>query len=409
MMNVAYIDCFSGISGNMVLGALLDAGLTLEDLRRGLARLDVSGYTLRAEPVLKRGLRGTHVTVEVEQHGPERHLHHIEEIITGSSLPGRIQERSIAVFRRLAEAEAKVHNAPVDHVHFHEVGALDAIVDIVGAVVGFDMLGVERIYASPIRIGRGTVRCAHGEIPVPAPATAELLKGVPTYGRDIDAELVTPTGAAILTTLAEGYGAAPPMTVEQIGYGAGTRELPHPNLLRISLGHPIDEMAGLEYETDRVTVVETNIDDMNPEFYQHVFERLFEAGALDVYLTPITMKQSRPAVQVSVLVPDGRLHAVVDVLVTETTTIGVRFTKVERWKLARCREQVETPYGRVGVKIARRDGTVLNVAPEARDCRRLADEHGVPMKAVYAEAEDAARKRFLDTADEGANPELGRE
>jgi len=408
-MSVAYLDCFSGISGNMVLGALLDAGLDLGHLREGLAQLNVSGYEVRAESVLKRGLRGTHVNVEVEHHGPERHLHHIEEIITGSSLPRRVQQRSLAIFQRLAEAEAKVHDAPVDHVHFHEVGALDAIVDIVGAVIGFDLLGVERVYASPVRLGRGTVRCAHGVIPVPAPATAELLKGVPTYGRDVDAELVTPTGAAILTTLAEGYGSAPPMTVEQIGYGAGTRDLAHPNLLRISVGQASDEMAGLDYERDLATVVETNIDDMNPEFYEHVVERLFDVGALDVFMTPITMKQSRPAVQLSVLVPDDRLPAVVDVLMTETTTIGVRFGTMKRWKLARRQETVTTAYGRVGVKVAHRGNSVLNVAPEARDCRRLADQHGVPMKTVYAEAESAARKRFWGKAEEAANPEPVRE
>jgi hypothetical protein len=230
---------------------------------------------------------------------------------------------------------------------------------------------------------------------------------VPTYGRDVDAELVTPTGAAILTTLADGYGSAPPMTVGKIGYGAGTRELPHPNLLRISLGQSIDETAGLDYEMDRVTVVETNIDDMNPEFYEHVVEKLFDAGALDVFMTPITMKQNRPAVQVSVLVPDGRLPAVVGILVTETTTIGVRFDSVERWKLPRRQDRVETPYGRVGVKIACRGGRVLNVAPEAQDCGRLANEHGVPMKAVYDTALDVARRQLGEAADMATDPGSG--
>jgi len=402
-MNVAYFDCFSGISGNMVLGALLDAGLSQPDLQDGLGQLGVTGYTLRAEPVAKRGLRGTHVTVEIDHHGPERHLHHIEEIITGSSLSASIQERSLAIFRRLAEAEAKVHGAPVDHVHFHEVGALDAIVDVVGAVIGFDLLEVERVYASPVRLGRGTVQCAHGVIPVPAPATAELLRGVPTYGRDVDAELVTPTGAAILTTLAEGYGSAPPMKVDRIGYGAGTRDLPHPNLLRVSLGQAFQEKTSSDYERDRVTVVETNIDDMNPEFYEHVMERLFEAGALDVFMTPITMKHSRPAVQLSVLVPDGRLPAVVDALVTETTTIGVRFNTRERWKLVRRHSQVDTMYGPVGVKVAYRGDVVLNAAPEAQDCRRLASEHGVAMKDIYTEAQVAARDQLKGGSQQDPN------
>jgi hypothetical protein len=392
-MSVAYLDCFSGISGNMVLGALLDAGLELDDLREGLAHLGLSGYVIRADAVKRRGLSGTHVTVEIEDHGPERHLHDIEAIISGTDLPERIQRRSLAVFRCLAEAEAKVHGMPVDHVHFHEVGAVDAIVDVVGTVVGFDLLGVEHTYASSVRVGRGTVTCAHGVMPVPAPATAELLKGVPTYGRDVDAELVTPTGAAILTTFVRDFGAAPPMVVTRIGYGAGTRELPHPNLLRLSIGENGLDAAG--YEQDRVTVIETNIDDMNPEFYEHITDCLFDAGAVDVFLTPIHMKHSRPGVQLSVLVAEDRVSEVVDVLFNETTTIGVRFGTARRWKLGREQILVRTPYGAVSVKVASSGETVMNVAPELRDCRRLARERGVPLKEVYKAAQEAARARAL--------------
>ncbi len=392
-MSVAYLDCFSGVSGNMVLGALLDAGLELDDLRHGLARLDVSGYVIQADVVKRRGLRGMHVTVEIEDQGRERHLHDIEAIVAGSDLPKRTQRRSLAVFRRLAEAEAKVHGMPVDHVHFHEVGAVDAIVDVVGAVVGFDLLGIEHTYASPVHVGRGTVTCAHGVMPVPAPATAELLKGVPTYGRDVDAELVTPTGAAILTTFVRDFGAAPPMAVTRIGYGAGTGELPHPNLLRLSIGENGLDAAG--YEQDRVTVIETNIDDMNPEFYEHITDCLFDAGAVDVFLTPIHMKHSRPGVQLSVLVAEDRVSEVVDVLFNETTTIGVRFGTARRWKLRREQISVETSYGAVSVKVASRGEEVMNVAPEVRDCRRLADERGVPLKAVYQAAQEAARARAL--------------
>ena len=393
-MAIAYFDCFSGISGNMILGALLDAGLALEDLQSELGKLDISGYTVRAEGVDRHGLRGTHVEVEVAEHGPHRHLHDIEAIITVSDLPDAIQERSMAIFGRLARAEAKVHGEPIGHVHFHEVGALDAIVDVVGAVIGLDLMGIDRIYASPVHLGRGTVRCAHGVIPVPAPATAELLKGVPTYGRDVDAELVTPTGAAILTTLAEGWGAAPPMAVSRIGYGAGTRDLPHPNLLRISIGEAQDRDGDLAYERDRVTVVETNVDDMNPEFYEHVMERLFDAGAVDVFLTPITMKQSRPAVQLSVLVPDGRMPQILEILFSETTTIGVRWNHVDRWKLSRSQIEAETSYGPVPVKVARYGERVTNVAPEVQACRRLAQEHGTPLKLVYQEALDATHQRL---------------
>ena len=387
-MRVAYLDCFSGISGNMVLGALLDAGLELDELRDALARLSISGYELEAERVRRRGLTGTHVEVKVEGHGPERHLHDIEAIITNSQLRDDIQQRSLAIFRRLAEAEAKVHGAPIHHVHFHEVGAVDAIVDIVGAVVGLDLLGIERLYASPVHIGRGTTTCAHGVIPVPAPATAELLRGVPVYGRDVDAELTTPTGAALLTSLVESVGAAPSMSVSHIGYGAGTRDLPHANMLRISIGE--SQQGGDGYAQDQVVVLETNIDDMNPEFYDHVMGRLFDAGAVDVFLTPIAMKRSRPGTLLTALTTEDRMEEVVTALFEETTTIGVRFAPMQRWILRRERALAETAYGAVAVKVARRGETVMNVAPEVEDCRRLAREQGVPLKAVYQAAQEAA-------------------
>jgi uncharacterized protein (TIGR00299 family) protein len=380
----------------MMLGALLDAGLELDHLRAGLSRLPVSGYTVQAETVQRQGLRGTHVTVDVSERHVERHLHDIEAIIEASGLPEVVQGKSVAIFRRLARAEAKVHGAPIDHVHFHEVGAVDAIVDVVGSVIGLDLLGVEQLYASPVHIGRGTVECAHGLMPVPAPATAELLKGVPTYGRDVDAELVTPTGAAILTTLAQGFGPAPGMRVTDIGYGAGTRELPIPNLLRLSIGEATGtaearpaEPTG--YEEDVVTLVEANIDDMNPQWYEHGMARLFDAGALDVFLTPIQMKRNRPGVQLSILVSEAHLPAVLDVLFTETTTIGVRSCPMHRWKLRRERIVVETAYGPLSVKVAMRGEAVLNVAPEHRECQRVAEEQGVPLKEVHQAAIAAAR------------------
>ena len=387
-MKIAYFDCFSGISGNMILGALVDAGLEVERLKAELARLSLSGYTLGAQTVRRRYLRGTHVEVGVSEEGVERHLHEIEEIIAGSDLPDEVKVRGLAIFRRLAEAEAHVHGIPVERVHFHEVGAMDAIVDVVGAVVGLWLLGIEHVYASPVHVGRGTVTCAHGTLPVPAPATQELLRGVPIYGRDVDAELVTPTGAAILTTLAERFGAAPPMRVEQVGYGAGSRDLPLPNLLRVSIGETTEQVEG--YEEDVVTVIETNIDDMNPQLYEHVMERLFDSGALDVFLTPIQMKRNRPGVQLSVLVAEERVADVLDILFAETTTIGVRTCPMRRWKLGRERIVVETRYGPVGVKVARRSGTVMNVAPEYRECRRVAEEQGVPLKEMYQAALEAA-------------------
>jgi len=388
-MKIAYFDCFSGISGDMILGALVDAGLEMERLKAELARLPLSGYTLSAQTVRKRGLRGTHVEVEVSEKGVERHLHEIEEIIEGSDLPGEVKSRGLAIFQRLAEAEAHVHGIPVERVHFHEVGAMDAIVDVVGAVIGLWLLGIERVYASPVHVGRGTVECAHGTLPVPAPATQKLLRWVPIYGRDVDAELVTPTGAAILTTLVDGFGAAPPMQVEQVGYGAGSRDLPLPNLLRVSIGTTTRNVKG--YEEDVVTVIETNIDDMNPQLYEHVMEQLFGAGALDVFLTPIQMKRNRPGVQLSVLVAEEHVADVLDVLFAETTTIGARMCPMRRWKLKRESVVVETRYGPVGVKVARRGRAVVNVAPEYRECRRVAEKQSVPLKEVYQAALEAAR------------------
>ena len=373
----------------MVLGALVDAGLDVERLRAELSRLSVSGYTLNAETVRRHGLRGTHIKVEVSEQEVERHLHEIEEMIHGSDLPEAVKDRSVAIFRRLAKAEAQVHGISVDHVHFHEVGAVDAIVDVVGAAVGLWLLGIERITASPVHVGRGTVTCAHGTLPVPAPATQELLRGVPIYGRDVEAELVTPTGAAILTTLVEDFGSTPPMQVEQVGYGAGTRDLPLPNLLRVSIGETTEEAEG--YEEDVVTVIETNIDDMNPQLYEHVMDRLFDVGALDVFLTPIQMKGSRPGVQLTVLAAEEHVKDTLDVLFAETTTIGVRTCPMRRWKLGRERVVVETRYGPIGAKVARRGEAVMNVAPEYRECQRAAAEQGAPLKDVYQAALEAAR------------------
>lgn len=390
-MKIAYFDCFSGISGNMALGALLDAGLESDRLKAELTRLPLSGYTLTAQAARRGGLRGTYVEVQVSDHTHERHLHDIERIVEGSDLPQELKNRGLSIFQRLAEAEARVHGTSVEEVHFHEVGAVDAIVDVMGTVIGLWLLDVEKVYASPVHVGCGTVTCAHGTLPVPAPATMELLRGVPTYGRDVEAELVTPTGAAILTALAEGFGAAPPMTVGQIGYGAGSRELPHPNLLRVSIGNADEKATG--YEEDTVTVIETNIDDMNPQWYEHVMARLFEAGALDVFLMPIQMKQGRPGAQLSVLVAEETVSDVLPILFAETTTIGVRLHRARRYKLRREIITVETRYGPIDVKVARHGERVMNVAPEYRDCRRAAQEHGVPLKEVHRAAMTAAGDR----------------
>jgi len=384
-MRLAYFDCFSGISGNMVLGALLDAGLELDALKEALAGLRISGYEIKARKVKRRGIVGTLVDVRASKGEMERTLSDILEIIGESDLPEDVKERAGAVFTRLAEAEARVHGVSVEEVHFHEVGGLDAIVDVVGSVVGLRLLGVEEVYSSPLHLGRGFVECAHGLLPVPAPATLELVKGVPVYGWDIEVELVTPTGAAIITALAKSFGPLPSVRVERIGYGAGHRELPIPNLLRLVIAS-----APGEFEEDTVVLLETNIDDMNPEFYEHVMDRLFQRGALDVFLTPIQMKRTRPAVMLSVIVGKKEVDEALRVIFEETTTLGVRMQEVRRRKLARESIVVETRYGPIAVKVASLGSAVKNISPEYEECRRIAEQQGIPLKVVYEEAKRAA-------------------
>lgn len=330
-MRVAYLDCFSGISGNMVLGALLDAGLEQGRLEAELAKLNLNGYRLVVDRVQRNGLRGIHVEVTVEESPVARHLHHIQEIILGSALDSVVQQRSIAVFERLAQAEAKVHGEPVDHVHFHEVGAMDAIIDIVGSVAGFWLLGIEKVYSSRVHIGRGTVQCAHGELPVPAPATAELLLNVPTYGRDVDAELVTPTGAALLTTLASGYGEAPSMTARSIGYGAGSRILPLPNLLRLTVGESLDGEAGPRH--NKGDLVEAILEGMGSDEAARLVKVMLSADeVLEASAATIETGGNRPAQQLRVLVKEGGLPSVTALLFRETGAREVRSIPVHRWQ-----------------------------------------------------------------------------
>ncbi|MGB7536978.1 MAG: nickel pincer cofactor biosynthesis protein LarC [Anaerolineales bacterium] len=386
MTTIAYFDCFSGISGNMALGALLDCGIAPDTLRSELGKLNLGAYRLDVRETVKAGLRGLSVEVRMDEKQPHRHLQDIETIIQSAKFSERVREPSLRTFRALASAESKVHGEPVEKIHFHEVGAVDAIVDIVGTAICLELLGVEKVYSSPLHVGAGSIQSAHGLLPVPAPATAELLRGVPVYGRDVDAELVTPTGAALLAGMAAEFGGAPPMRIEHVGYGAGTRDLPWANLLRVTVGSAEGEPAG-----ERVLVVEANIDDMNPQWYEHVLERLFGAGALDVYLTPIQMKRGRPAVTLAMMVDEPKLDAALGVLFSETTTIGVRMHPVERRKLEREEMTVETAYGAVKVKIARWENRVMNAAPEYRDCLRLAEEKGVPLKEVWQAALAAGR------------------
>jgi pyridinium-3,5-bisthiocarboxylic acid mononucleotide nickel chelatase len=382
-MTLAYFDCFSGISGDMTLGALVEAGLPIEILRSELAKLDLTGYTLSSEKVRRSGISSTkvHVVLDAKKQ-PARHLSDIKKVINGSSLSPAVKQKSLNIFQRLAEVEAKVHGTTPDKVHFHEVGAVDALVDIVGSVIGLDHLGITEIICSPVNVGSGTVHTAHGKLPVPAPATAELLREIPLYSSSITFELTTPTGAALISTLASSFGPLPQMKVRSIAYGAGNKDIPgQPNVLRLLLGELLPA-----YDEDTSMVIETNIDDMNPQLYDHLIEKLLAQGAQDVYLTPIIMKKGRPGILLSILT--NRLHsdAMLGILFRETTSIGVRICEVGRKKLDREVREVETTYGKVRVKVSRRGGEVLTITPEYEDCKKLAEAKQVPLKQVMEEA-----------------------
>lgn len=387
-MKIAYLDCFSGVSGDMILGALIDAGLPLDDLRNELKKLGLDGYCITAERVVRKGISGTKFTVEVTVDQPERHLADIEELIGKSRLDDDVKDTGRAVFRRIGAAEAAIHDQPVDRVHFHEIGAVDSILDIMGALIGFKQLGVTEIHCSKVHLGTGTITCSHGTIPVPAPATAALLQGVPVYSRGIEAELTTPTGAGLITTVAASFGPIPDMTVETVGYGAGSRELPQSNMLRVIIGRA-DESCG-SYEEDTVVLVETNIDDMSPEIFSYLFEKLGPPDVLDVFTTPILMKKNRPAVKLSVLTTPAGLDRVLDEIFRETTTLGVRLHHVRRRKLTREIMTVSTRFGQVTVKIGKSGGRMVNLAPEYEDCRARAKEHDIPLEEVFQAAKAAA-------------------
>jgi uncharacterized protein (TIGR00299 family) protein len=388
-MKIAYFDCIAGASGDMILGALIDAGLPEATLRERLADLRLDGFDLRCQHVLKNGFSATKVDVLVADDLPARHLREIEAIVLESGLSPAIQERALGIFRRLGEVEASIHGTPLDQVHLHELGAVDTIVDVVGALAGLDALGVERIYASPLPVGRGFVRGAHGPIPLPAPATAALLKGVPIVGSDLEVELVTPTGAALLSSLAAGFGPIPAMTLTAAGYGAGSRDLPIPNVLRLLLG---EQVSPNDAVTETLAMLETNIDDLNPEIYDYVMARLFDAGALDVFLSPIQMKKNRPATLLRLICRPHDADELMAILFAETSTLGIRQQWVTRRCLAREMHTVETPYGAVRVKVARWDKGQVKAAPEYDDCRRLAGSSGVPLREVYRAAERAAER-----------------
>src|SRR5580698_262293 len=427
-MRIAYLECFSGISGDMFLGALVDAGVPARVLEETVAALGV-GAKLEVSRVVRAGISATKVDVYVDggkllpreeyseqehehehshgdgghshshpgessragapaphEHSHGRGLNEIREIISAASISDRAKKTAIAIFEALGRAEAKIHNTSVESVHFHEVGAVDAMVDIVCAAVGAEALGVDEIICSPLNVGGGMVKCAHGTFPVPAPATVELLADAPVYSSGIQAELVTPTGAAIVKTLASRFAAFPEMKIEKSGYGAGSRDFPgHPNVVRLTVGEaPSTALAKTASET--ITVLEANLDDLNPQVFGYVMDRLLEEGALDAFGMPVQMKKNRPGMLLTVLCRPEDAGKLAQLIFTETTTRGVRRRDEMRQTLARRWENVGTPWGEVRIKIASMNGTVTNYAPEYEDCRRIAAEHHVPLKTVMQEA-----------------------
>jgi hypothetical protein len=391
MARIAYFDCGSGISGDMTLAALVDVGVDLEKLNTAIASLGLPDCRLQAKEVRKNGFRATQIVVDFPPEQPHRHLHHILAMIDGSCLSVRQKDLARRIFTRLGEAEAKVHGQPIEKIHFHEVGAADSIADIVGTAVGLDLLGVERVIASPVPTGSGTIRIAHGECSVPAPATAELLRGIPLAASTIQSELTTPTGAAILATLAESFGPLPAMTIERIGCGAGQKDFSErPNLLRLLLGQSVDAGVGDAPGTDQVCMLETNLDDVSGEVVGHCIARLWEAGALDVFSTAVQMKKNRPGVMLTVLCRPGDAPALDDILFHETGTLGIRRWLVDRRVLRRQAHCVTTPWGAVEGKIGWLSSAAPRFAPEYESCRRIAAEQKIPLRDVY----EAAQKAF---------------
>lgn len=386
-MKIAYFDCFSGISGDMTVGALLDAGLKIETLEKELKKLGLSGYQLEVNKVTKKGISATKFKVKIKEEGVERRFKDILTILEESKLDEEIKKETKKIFFNIAKAESKIHQKDIDKIHFHEIGGLDSIIDITSAVIGIKTLGIDEIYSSALPVGKGFVKCAHGVIPVPAPATLELLKNIPTYSGGIESEMITPTGAAIISTLAKSFGKRPLMKIERIGYGAGEKEFTIPNLLRVCIGEKTlkDENLKDDYVSDEVVLIETNIDDMNPEFYDYIMEKLFSQGALDVFLTPIQMKKNRPAHMLSIIVYEQNLKEILEVLFSESTTLGVRVREIKRLRLNQQNFMAETKYGKIKVKVGMFKGEIKNIAPEYEDCKKMAKQHQVPLKEVYEE------------------------
>jgi len=380
---ILYFDCFSGISGDMTLGALVDAGVPVEELRKELARIPVKGYELEAEKVKKAGFSATKVNVVVktggEGHGA-RKWKDLKGLVEKSSLKKEIKQQGLKIFKRLFEAEGRVHGERYDHVHLHELGAVDCIVDIFGSLIGLDILGVNTVYSSALNLGSGTIKSAHGILPVPAPASIELLKGVPVYSSDISFELTTPTGAALISSLSSGFGPLPEMEITATGVGAGNRNFEsQANVLRLFMGK---SAGSIVRPSDSVTVIETNIDDMNPQIYEYVMDMLLKKGALDVFLTNIIMKKGRPGIKLTVLCREDKREALADIIFSETTSIGLRFYNAERKTLERDICKVETGFGKIRVKVSRVGSDKEKVSLEYEDCKKIAKKFKVPLVEV---------------------------
>ncbi len=393
MTTIAYADCPSGVSGDMFLAACLDLGFSIDTLKQELKKLDLYGFRIETWKGSKMGLAAQFLKVEVEEQHHHRRHRDILEMIARSGLADQVKTRAENIFKRLAEVEGRMHGIDPAEVSFHEVGAVDSIVDVVGVCIGLDSLGISRLYASPLPLGTGWTKSAHGRLPLPSPATLALLEGVPTYGTGLKYELVTPTGAAILTTQAEEFGPMPAMTVSRIGHGAGTRDLPdRPNFMRLILGQ-----AEAEATRERLMVGETNLDDMNPEFFPYVMERLLKAGALDVWLTSIQMKKGRPGTMLSFLSRPGNVEILRSIILTESTTLGIRTFPVERLAVPRNARVVKTSWGEVAVKAVVREGRT-ELVPEYEACRKIAENEGLPLREVYARVQALAAEQAENPA-----------
>jgi uncharacterized protein (TIGR00299 family) protein len=396
-MKVAYFDCQSGISGDMLLGALVDCDISLDAIKKSLALLPIQGFEILVNRVNKAGLISTQVEVRVDDNVKERRLAELLTLIQESQLPEKIKVKTLDVFQRIGVAEARIHGLDVEKVHLHELGGLDTIVDVVGVFVGMDMLNIEKVFASPLPLGSGYIQSAHGTIPLPAPATLALLEGVPIVGSEFKKELVTPTGAALLTSLVQEFGIIPPMRLLKTGYGAGKRDLPIPNVLRLLIGEVIEpSSSNYPFREEKLVCLECNIDNMNPEIYSYLSECLFNTGALDVSLIPIYMKKNRPGTLVKVLCSEEIAENLIDILFSETTTLGARKYSVNRYSVERHITQVTTPYGSVNVKFSKKGDKSWNYTPEYEDCRQLASKHHIPIIKIYRAAEFAAEE-YLKT------------